>query len=102
MRRANTRGPPIPSDMAAMAGAKTVPATALTAWVMATRVNDVVHGSTRQLTVTSIAAITIVARLAFTRSINAPAGVCATRAVSPATVMTAPMLAGSHLCTASR
>lgn len=96
MRRANARGPTIPSDIAATAGAKTVPATAPIAWVTATTVKEVIQGSARQLAVTRIAAATTIARLAVILSINAPAGVWASRAARPATVMTSPMLAGSQ------
>lgn len=88
--------------MAAIAGANTEPAMALMVWVNATSPNDEISGSNRQLPVTSSAAIATTARLAGVRSINAPVGVCASSAVTPAMVLTRPMLAGCHWCTASR
>ena len=45
---------------------------------------------------TPIAAATIRLRLAVLRSINAPAGVCATMPASAASDITEPMLASSH------
>ncbi|MOA29173.1 hypothetical protein D3C78_1501740 [compost metagenome] len=95
-------GPQIPNEMAAMAGANTDPARALTVWVTATRPNDENSGSNRQLPVTSRAAITTTARLPRARSMSAPAGVWASSAATPARVITRPMLAGCHWCTASR
>lgn len=88
--------------MAAMAGANTEPATALMAWVKVTNAPLLIQGSTRQLPVTSSAAMAITARLAVVLSINAPAGVWVSNAVTLAKVMTRPMLPGSQWCTASR
>gem|GEM_PF-5087937 len=102
MRRANARGPLTPSEMAAMAGAITEAATALNAWVDATTAKLFVHGSSRHVAVTRTAAMANVIRLAWSRSIKAPAGVWVISPMTADTVMTAPMLAGCQSCADSR
>lgn len=86
----------MPKVIAQMAGANIEAAIALRVCVNATQVKDVTNGSSRQLPVTSSAAIAINARLRRLLSTQAPAGVWVINAATPAMVMTRPMLAGSQ------
>ena len=88
--------------MAAMAGANSEPATAVRAFSTATMVKPANSGRASEPRVTTTAAVTRIARLAWLRSTSAPAGVCASSPATPPIDMTRPIEASSHFWMVSR
>ncbi len=92
----------MPRVMAATAGAKTERATPESTCPAMTGPKSGNSGRSSEVAVTKAAAMIISPRLKRVRSMSAPMGVCETTATTPATAMTAPIEASSHLWVTSR
>ena len=101
-RRANARGPTIPSVIAASDGANSDPAAPVKAFITARAVKPGIQGRASEPKVTTAAAAMSMARLAVVESTRAPAGVCATIPAMPPMDITKPIAAWSQCCTVKR
>jgi hypothetical protein len=81
----------IPKVIAAIAGPKKAAAASAAACDPATRTKEDMKGRRIEVPVTTTAAATMIARLAWLASVSAPAGVCTIRPQTVAIVITKPI-----------